>query len=171
MSRAHISVKHENIKDAEIDAKIAFIPEPKFVKGEVIGIGNGAEQTVILKNTNKVCLHNFKIYFDDVETSDYVVKKFSGTVAVLNFALKQNSGGVTNEVLGTGTGNKQGFRLEHQAIQNSIYIVPSTATFEYKSDSNILLVTTAQSGETIKISYNWKGKEFKVDSWAGIFSE
>ena len=227
-SRAHVSVKHENISDADIQAKIAFIHEPKFVKDEVIGIGNGAEQTITLQNKNKVCLQNFKIYFDGVETSDYVVNpdaakvtftaangvivtadyfydweyeyfypmkkagiypdknnpsrattqflyraasdELSGTVAVLEFSLKQLSGGISNEVLGIGTGKPQGFRLEHQAMPSSIAISPSTATFEYKEKINTVIVT-AGLGETIKISYNWKGKPFKVDSFAGIFNE
>ena len=227
-SRAHVSVKHENIFDADIQAKIAFIHEPKFVKDEVIGIGNDAEQTITLQNKNKVCLQNFKIYFDGVETSDYVVNpdaakvtftaangvivtadyfydweyeyfypmkkagiypdknnpsrattqflyraandELSGTVAVLEFSLKQLSGGISNEVLGIGTGKPQGFRLEHQAMPSSIAISPSTATFEYKEKINTVIVT-AGLGETIKISYNWKGKPFKVDSFAGIFNE
>ena len=231
MSRAHVSVKHENISDAEIEAQIAFLPQPKFVQGEVIGIGNGAEQTVILKNTNKVCLHNFKIYFDGVEQTEeikinpdaakvtftavdgvivsadyfydweyenfYPMEKtgiypdknnpnrattqfiyraasdeLSGTAAVLKFILKQKSGGVTNEFLGTGTGKNQGFKLEHQVVEPaSIYVSPSTATFEFKNDSNVLVVKTANAGETVKVSYNWKGKSFKIDSWAGIFNE
>ena len=228
MSRAHISVKHENILDADIKAEIAFIPEPKFVQGEVIGIGNGAKQTVLLQNRDKVCLHNFKLYFDGVESTDYVINpdagkvtftaandvvvtadyfynwdyeifvvmekaetypdknnpdrattqfiyrassdELSGNFAVLKFTLKQLSGGVSNEALGIGTGQKQGFKLEHQAIASSIAVSPSTATFEYKENSNALVVT-ANQGETIKVSYNWKGKNFKIDSWAGIFNE
>ena len=230
MSRAHVTVKHENIADADISAHIAFIPNPQFVKGEVIGIGNGAQQTVILQNTNKVCLHNFKIYFDGVATTDYVVnpdaakvtftakegvivsadyfydweyenfvemektgvypdkgnpsrattqflyhaasEELAGTVAVLKFTLKQLSGGETNIVLGTGTGKPQGFKLEHQVVEPaSIYISPQTASFNYKDNFNTVIVTTANAGETVKISYNWKGKSFKIDSWAGIFNE
>ena len=229
MSRAHVSVKHENILDADISAQIAFIPNPQFVKGEVIGIGNDAQQTVILKNTNKVCLHNFKVYFDGVETTSYVVnpdagkitftaadgvivsadyfynweyetfvemektgiypdknnpdrattqflyhaaeENLTGSFAVLKFTLKQLSGGETNFVLGTGTGAAQGFKLPHQALPTSIYVSPSTAVYNYNENFNTLIVTTASAGETVKVSYNWKGKEFKIDSWSGIFNE
>lgn len=145
-----------------------FQGDPKFVKGEVIGIGNGAEQTVILQNTNKVCLHNFKIYFDGVETSDYVVNPDAAKVIFT----------VANDVVVTAD-YFYSWEYENFVEMEKTGIYPdkgnpdrATTQFLYHAASeNILIVTTANAGETIKSSYNWKGKEFKIDSWAGIFNE
>ena len=202
MSRAHLTVKHQNVADAEIKAEVAFIKNPVHVVGEVIGIGNGSQQTVVLANPEKVGTYGFNLYFDGVKqtsgfifspgdanvtfaaannvvvsadyfynwtaenfvemtkTGTYPDKKnssrassqylyrassddFAGNVAVLKFSLKQLSGGVSNFMLGSGTGNPQGFKLQHQAIAGSIAVTPSTATWTYKEDVNTIIINAA----------------------------
>lgn len=64
ISRAHLMVKHPLVDDTEITAQIALRESPTTVKGEVLGTGTGATQTVTLKNTTGIASHGFVLYFD-----------------------------------------------------------------------------------------------------------
>lgn len=79
--RAHLVVKHQNVADAEISAEIALRDGAKFVKGEVIGIGNGSMQTVSLEHTDDVTAYKFALYFDGVlQTSGFELSPILGQV-------------------------------------------------------------------------------------------
>ena len=81
MSRAHLVVKHQNVADAEITAEIALRNGAKFVKGEVIGIGDGTLQTVTLENTAGLTFYRFALYFDGVQqTSGFSFSPLLGEV-------------------------------------------------------------------------------------------
>lgn len=64
ISRAHLMVKHPLVDDTEITAQISLRESPTTVKGEVLGNGTGAAQTVTLKNTTGIASHGFALYFD-----------------------------------------------------------------------------------------------------------
>ena len=66
MGRAHLVVKHQNIADTEITAEIALRDTGTFVKGEVIGIGTGLQQSVTLANRTNLSSYKFTVYFDGV---------------------------------------------------------------------------------------------------------
>lgn len=81
ISHAHLVVKHQNIADAEITAEIALRGGVKFVKGEVIGIGNGSTQTVLLEHTDDVTSYKFALYFNGVrQTSGFEFSPILGQV-------------------------------------------------------------------------------------------
>ena len=64
ISCAHLMVKHPLVDDTEITAQIALRESPTTVKGEVLGTGTGASQTVTLANKEGLASHNFTLYFD-----------------------------------------------------------------------------------------------------------
>ena len=223
VSRAHLVVKHENIADAEIKAELA-LRDATFVKGEVIAIGDGQQQTAMLKHTDDLTAYNFALYFDGVAQKNYSFAPISGqvtftapsgtivsadyfynwgkenfvemtkggtypdrrmpsrastqfsydgaagNVATLRLTLKQNSGEATNEIISTGTGKAQGFKLAHQAVSGSIWVVPATAPWQYNATHNVVIIT-APVGNPVRISYQWKGKSFSADSFAVMFNE
>ena len=51
INRAHMTVKHQNVPDTEITAEMSIQHDAEFINGEIIGIGDGTEQTVTLANT------------------------------------------------------------------------------------------------------------------------
>lgn len=229
INRAHMSVKHERIPDTEIFADIATHNGTEFVKGEIIGIGNGTAQTVTLANTTYIANQEFALYFDGVKQNsgfsfspsdgkvtfnapngavvqvDYIYnfiaedwqemyrnltyrddknserattqfhfaaqyKSNAGKIIAIRLKLKQNSGTVTNEIIGTGNGAPQGFKLPHHAIKKTISVSPVTATWTYKEKIDTIVINAPMS-TPIQISYDWKARPFKIDSFAVILNE
>lgn len=223
--RAHLVVKHQNIADAEISAEIALRGGAKFVKGEVIGIGNGAKQTVTLEHTDDVTAYKFALYFDGVlqtsgfelspilgqvtfnaangvivaadyyydwsaedfvemtkvgtypdrrdqthATTEFVYGGEPGTVATIRLKLKRGEGTATNEIISAGTGKPKGFRLAHQARSGTVSVLPAPTSRSFNSAQNTVIVT-APVGQAIRISYQWKGQAFSVNSFACTFNE
>lgn len=224
--RANLIVKHQNVADAEITAEIALRPTATFVKGEVIGIGDGAEHSATVSHTEKLTRYKFALYFDgvkqtqnysfDTETGnvsflapqnaivsvDYFynwgeetfanmekVGKYpdrnnpkrattqfayatstAGKVATIRLGLNRGTGDSENEIVSTGTGKPKGFKLAHHARGSTIQVTPSTATFNYNSELDTVVVT-APLGEAISISYSWRGRSFSVDSFVCMFNE
>lgn len=93
-----------------------------------------------------------------------------GSIAIIRLTLNQAAGGESNRVLGTATGSPKAFKLPHHAVESSIQVTPSTATWNWNGELDVLTVT-ATAGQTISVSYNYKGKPFKVDSFAVMFNE
>ena len=53
----------------------------KFVKGEVIGIGDGREQTALLAHTDNLTAYKFALYFNgELQTSGFVFSPLTGQV-------------------------------------------------------------------------------------------
>lgn len=94
----------------------------------------------------------------------------TGSVAVIRLSLSQAAGGETNRVLGTSTGNPQAFKLPHHAVASSIQVLPASATWSWNNDLDVLIVTVAR-GQEISVSYDYKAKPFRVDSFAVMFNE
>lgn len=224
ISRAHLVVKHENIADADIKAEIALRKNATFVKGEVIGIGDGKEQTVLLEHCEDLTSYKFALYFDGVAQENYSFAPISGQVtftaptnaivsadyfynweaetfvemtkagtypdrrnperastqfvytgeagkvATLRLTLKRGEGESLNEIVSTGTGKAKGFKLKHQALSSSIWVVPANAPWSFNEEQNTVIVT-APVGDAIRISYRWRGKSFGLDSFACVFNE
>lgn len=224
-----MSVKHQRVPDTEIFAEISTHHGAEFVKGEIIGIGNGTATDTTLANTYKVAAQDFNLYFDGVKQTsgftfspsdakvfynapagaivqaDYIYnfnaedwqemyrnleyrddknpnrattqfhfaaqfKSNAGKIVAIRFKIKQNSGTVKNEILGTGNGKPQGFKLAHHALPSTISVSPATATWTYKENLDTIVIN-APDLDTIKISYDWKARPVKIDSFAVIFNE
>ena len=225
ISRAHLVVKHQNVADAQITAEIAFRDGAKFVKGEVIGIGNDKEQSTLLEHRDDLTSYKFALYFDGerqaedftfspltgqvtfaapnnaivsvdyfydwsaetfVEmtktgtypdrrnpnraTTQFIYDGSAGSVATIRLTLKRGEGESLNEIVSAGTGSPRGFKLAHQAVNGSIWVTPASAPWQFNEEQNTVIIT-APIGETIRISYKWKGKAFSVDSFACTFNE
>lgn len=94
----------------------------------------------------------------------------TGSVATVRLTLNQATGGESNRILGTATGSPQAFKLPHHAVESSIQVMPASATWNWNDNLDVLTVT-ASRGQEISVSYNHKGKPFKVDSFAVMFNE
>lgn len=103
-------------------------------------------------------------------TTQFTYAGAAGSVAILRLTLVQNSGTATNEIVTTGTGQPQGFKLAHQAIASTIQVTPSIVPWRYNDDQNIIVIT-APLGTTVNVSYQWEGKSLGVDSFACTFDE
>ena len=94
----------------------------------------------------------------------------TGSVGTVRVTLIQRTGTVRSEVLGTGTGSQQSFKLAHHAKAETIVVTPSTATWKYKDNTDVLQVT-APAGEEISVAYSWAARTNYLDSVACIFNE
>ena len=94
----------------------------------------------------------------------------TGSVGTVRVTLIQHTGSVRNEVLGTGTGAQQSFKLAHHAKGETIAVTPAAATWRFKDNTDVLLVTAPQ-GEDISVSYDWAARTNYLESIACIFNE
>lgn len=79
VSRIHMGVKHQNLKDIEINAEVA-LQAAKFVEGAILGVGDGTEQTITLENTSGVNFYGFKLYFNGVAQENFSFNHKTGEV-------------------------------------------------------------------------------------------
>ena len=94
----------------------------------------------------------------------------SGDVSAIKVTLNQLKGTVTGEVLGTGTGSLQSFKLAHNAKSESITVTPAAAVWTYKESTKTLFVTAANGAE-IKASYKWVAETNYLESVACIWNK
>jgi hypothetical protein len=81
MERAHLMIKHPVVADTEVNAYISLRPKPISVSQEVLGVGDGAQHTYVLKNAANVAQHTFVLYFNGVaQTSGYAFSSADGKV-------------------------------------------------------------------------------------------
>ena len=107
-------------------------------------------------------------------TTEFVYKasedSLKGSMATLYLWAGQDYGVVKNEVLGTGTGGLQYFKLSHHASSDTIEISSSSAIWSLDDDTDLLAVT-ATSGEEISVSYAYLGEMFEIGYFAATFDE
>ena len=94
----------------------------------------------------------------------------TGSVGTVRVTLIQHTGTVRNETLGTGNGSQQSFKLAHHAKAETITVLPAGATWKFKDNTDVLLVT-APAGEPISVSYDWAARTNYLESVACIFNE
>ena len=94
----------------------------------------------------------------------------TGTVGTIKVSLTQQTGSEKNVALGTATGAQQSFKLAHHAKTESIVVSPSSATWKYKDNTDVLLVT-GKAGDTLSVSYSWAARTNCLESIACIFNE
>ena len=144
--------------------------------------GNGvivqADYIYNFKNEKWIPMHRALTYPDtknhDRATTQLhyapAISENTGKIAAIRLKIKSLSGTVTNEILGTGNGDFQGFKLAHHALPETISVSPATATWTYKENLDTIVIN-APDLDTIKISYDWKARPVKIDSFAVIFNE
>ena len=88
------------------------------------------------------------------------------SLANVRIQLLRPIGSVENESLGKATGKTQQIVLPHVAITDSISL---NADFSYNFDSRILTFV-APANTDLKISYDYKGEQHKIYSWAAGWS-
>lgn len=94
----------------------------------------------------------------------------TGTVGTIKVEIYQRTGKERNVALGTGTGQQESYKLEHHAKPETISVSPATATWRYKENTDILLVT-APVGEPVSVTYNWAARTNYLESIGCIFNE
>lgn len=80
------------------------------------------------------------------------------TICAVKFELIRPNGDVTDEVLGTGTGDTQVFVLPHYARKDTI---SCTGAWNYNDDTRVLTVI-ADKGADIKVSYHWVAESHEI---------
>lgn len=94
----------------------------------------------------------------------------TGSVGTIKVSLRQNTGIEKNVALGTATGEQQSFKLDHHAKPETIVVLPATATWRYKDNTDVLLVTGVK-GDALSISYGWAARTNYLESLVCIFNE
>lgn len=105
--------------------------------------------------------------YDYVATSD---TDPTGTVGTVKVTLKQNTGTEKDVVLGVANGNQQSFKLDHHAKPETIVVKPDSATWTFKDNTDVLLVT-APAGSNMTCSYSWAARTNYLESISCIFNE
>lgn len=67
ITRAHLILKHPVVPDTDFTAAVSLRKPATTVTGEVLGTGDGASHTYILKNKTGLASHGFILYFDGVK--------------------------------------------------------------------------------------------------------
>lgn len=97
----------------------------------------GAENFVAIENSGTYPDRRNK----NRATTQFTYEGKVGTLANLRITLNQKSGYTQNEIVATGTGKAKGFKLKHQAITDGITVTPASATWQYNSSQNTIVVT------------------------------
>ena len=149
VNRAHAIIRHPKIADTEFKAYVIFGESDNFKEmtlNATYDRGNEIEED-----------------FEFVNTGGATSK-----IVTLKVEILQNSGTVTQELLGTGTGKQQAFKLAHHARTETLN-VEGVTEWEFKEKTDTLLVT-AQSGNSIYVSYDWIAKTTYLTALACVFN-
>lgn len=136
VNRAHAIIRHPKVKDTEFKVSVIF----------------GNSKTFRDMTRNAVYERDGEIE----EDFEFVVTDVTAKTATLKIEIIQQSGTVTEELLGKGTGKQQSFKLLHNARPESL-IVNGSSDWIYKEKTQTLIVT-ASAGNEITVSYDWIAK-------------
>ena len=148
VNRAHAIIKHPKINDTQFNMSIIFGTSNDF---------KDMSKTTSREKNNEV-----------IEDYEYIATDTTSNIATLKVEINQQSGTVENEVLGSGTGKQQAFKLAHHARPETLQVSGST-NWTYKEKTDTLLVT-ANSGNAISVSYDWIGKSNYLTALACVFN-
>ena len=149
VNRAHAILRHPKIADTEFKVYIIF----------------GDSEKIELMP----CVATYERENDIEEDYEFVAAESETSKNVtLKIEIIQNSGKVTDEILGIGNGKQQAFKLAHHAKSETLQVVGSTDwIFKEKTDT---LLVTAKSGNTIHVSYDWIAKTTYLTALACLFN-
>ena len=102
------------------------------------------------------------------EDFEFVATDVTAKTATLKIEIIQQSGTVTEELLGKGTGKQQAFKLAHHARPETLQVTGATEwTFKEKTDT---LLVTAKNGNDILVSYDWIAPTAHLTALACVFN-
>lgn len=135
--RAHAIIRHPNIKDTEFAMSI--------------NLGMSSEYKAMTNIATYERNGEVEEEFEFIAPTDTQV-----TTVSVKIDFVQNSGTVTEEKLGEGTGRQQIFKLPHHAKAETIQVTGADEwIFKEKTDT---LLVTASNGSEIFVSYDWIGQ-------------
>ena len=149
VNRAHAILRHPKIKDAEFKVFVIF------------GDSEGFEEMprIATYERNGEIEEDFEFVAANGVTSKTVTLKVE---------IIQNSGTVTGELLGTGNGKQQVFKLAHHARPETLEVTGSDE-WEFKDKTDTLLVT-AENGTDVSVAYDWIAETTYLTALACIFN-
>ncbi len=150
VSRAHALIRHPVAEDTEFKMSIVFGTSDSFIEMTRIST----------REKNGIVEEDYEYIVTDDTKSNTVMLKVE---------IDQQQGTVTGEVLGTGTGRQQVYKLPHNARVETIEVTGSTS-WTYKEKTKTLFVT-AESGNEVSISYDWIAKTSYLTALACVFNQ
>lgn len=149
VSRAHALVRHPKVKDTEFNVSIIF------------GESN------VFKNMTLIASYDKDGEIED-EYEFIATEGTTSKTATLKVEIVQKSGTVVEQLLGTGNGKQQAFKLEHHARIGTLSVLGSD-DWLFKEKTNTLLVT-AKTGDEIFVSYDWIAETTYITALACVFN-
>lgn len=136
-NRAHAIIRHPAIADTEFNMSINLGTSSTF------------------EDMNRLATYDRNGEIE--EEFEFIAPSGTQATAVsIKIEIVQQSGTVTDEVLGTGTGKQQIFKLPHHAKAETLQVTGATDwIFKEKTDT---LLVTANNGNEISVSYDWLAK-------------
>ena len=148
-NRVHALLRHPKISDTEFKVYVLFGDAENFVEVPRVSTYNRSNEIE----------DDFEYIASSAPTSNVVTPK----VEIL-----QKSGTVENEVLGTGIGKQQAFKLAHHARPETLKVTGSDNwTFREKTDT---LLITARADTEISVSYDWIAPTTYLTALACVFN-
>ena len=103
----------------------------------------------------------------DGNTSDRLP---TGSVVTVRVMMEQEKGHLDNVALGKGTGQPVSYKLAHHATVGKIKVLPETATWKYKENTDYLTVTAPADADAT-VSYDWAARPLALNSLVCVFDE
>lgn len=149
INRVHALIRHPEVKDTE------------FVVSVIFGNSTTSKNLSLISSykRNDEIEDEYEFVATDGDTSE---------TAVLKIEINQKSGTVTDELLGTGNGKQQAFKLAHHARPETLQVTGST-DWDFKENTDTLLVT-ARNGDEIFVSYDWIAETTYLTALACMFN-
>ena len=150
VSRAHALIRHPVAEDTDFSVSIVFGTSDNFL--------NMTKTST--REKNGIVEEDYEYIVTDDTKSNTVMLKAE---------IDQQKGTVTGEVLGSGTGRQQVYKLAHNARPETIEVTGSTS-WTYKEKTKTLFVT-AESGNEVSISYDWIAETSYLTALACVFNQ
>lgn len=153
----HMVAKHPGAVDVVFQPKVCFRNDRTDSE---VWIPMNADTTGIIPETGLVA-----------EEFDYTADEGqAGTIVTLRVDMEGNTGSVTDQALGVGTGAVTTYRIPHNVIRRTISVSPADAVWDYDGKSRSIDIT-APAGAPVSLSYDWESETTYLDSISCIFSE
>lgn len=149
VNRAHAIIRHPKIKDTEFKLSVIFGASDIFKEMTCIATYDRGDEIE----------EEFEFTSTDESTSKTVTLKVE---------IIQKSGSVTEELLGTGNGKQQAFKLAHHARPETLQVLGSNDwIFKEKTDT---LIANTKNGDEILVSYDWIAETSYLTALACVFN-
>lgn len=149
VNRAHAILRHPKAEDTEFKVYV------------ILGESEGFQEMLHIATYDRG---------NEIEEDYEFVSVDSATskTVTLKVEIIQNSGTVTEELLGVGNGKQQAFKLAHHARPETLEVTGGDE-WQLKEKTDTLLVT-AKNDKEIYVSYDWIAKTTYLTALACIFN-